>query len=1018
MTADGHCNLNKISENQKTCRQADFEKMNFANTQHVMVDATHQQPSVATSAGLAGASAPFQSQLWEQSAGSGAMTSNPATALPADTVLLRGAADAEAQRPANHQREPQGAEAVPLQASLEPATGKDLAADPSGPVCSVAAVQVQQDGLHSAPLAPPGVLEDHTVAPAAGADAHADQQGSISMAACQETGALDQQEQAAPLVEEGFVGGLAAGGLGSRDAKGGCSRTVSQSPPLAAESDPFAEDDKRPSPGASDSDVQFSEDDKASQDADSDYVFSDEEEERKKKRWLRPTPEGARRSKRLKDEVADGAEGQQRVSRRQAAQETSTAQPSRTASDDYSEAIVSPLGTVVKRELTQEEVDADVKVVQGMWEMASVLDFLRKFKPQLKLSRDFGADELERVLVTSAGDGGLLADVHIDLMRGISPKNEVNPANWAVHLANKIKYHWKNLADGTPCPFKPEKYFEAVTYATLPSQQRVRTLNYLCCIRADKEDIQERMMAAENPRPAPKPAAPPRPPRPVRGQAPPPEPVEETLDTFRREPTGTDASGITYYFFEMSDSIGFRLYREIPAELVPANRADNAGKGCAAAAADLGAPEKADAAGGTDNQPDAPVQAQKQGPKGRGGKRKKVATLVLPPPPPAGKWELVASSLPELQSVGERLTRSMKPQDKELGKTITDKAVQLVSDLEARQEAEDRRARAERRVQKKLGVDVQAEFGRARRERRNINYAFTDYDDVIRSAIKRSSRRDESPEEGGRRRRAPSPPKPDPVAEAQRGLRRGRSAAAIHEDVSMGDLSERQLRLLARSRSASGVSDTHEPQEDEHEPQPQGHAGHDEWREGRQGFTLLPGAGRQWASYDHAQVELRAQPDQEAWDPAEQRLHHHHYQALQHEQHCDLPQHSHQLHHHHQQHQQYYQQLQQEQDMYRGYSNLGKEFPELGRQQYVQVFHQDHTGQEYHTTYHNAQQQGMHQESTNQAGSAQHNQQQQQHAGRRGAAKRRVFYDQYEEYVETGEDAGQVSDDEYDPRND
>lgn len=39
-------------------------------------------------------------------------------------------------------------------------------------------------------------------------------------------------------------------------------------------------------------------------------------------------------------------------------------------------------------------------------------------RPQLKLSRDFGADELERVLVSSAGDGGLLADVHIVSWRG------------------------------------------------------------------------------------------------------------------------------------------------------------------------------------------------------------------------------------------------------------------------------------------------------------------------------------------------------------------------------------------------------------------------------------------------------------------------------------------------------------------------------------------------------------------------------------------------------------------------
>lgn len=35
-----------------------------------------------------------------------------------------------------------------------------------------------------------------------------------------------------------------------------------------------------------------------------------------------------------------------------------------------------------------------------------------------------------------------------------------------------------------------------------------------------------------------------------------PEPGEETIDSFRREPTGTDAAGCVYYFFEMGDTIG------------------------------------------------------------------------------------------------------------------------------------------------------------------------------------------------------------------------------------------------------------------------------------------------------------------------------------------------------------------------------------------------------------------------------------------------------------------------------
>ena len=33
-----------------------------------------------------------------------------------------------------------------------------------------------------------------------------------------------------------------------------------------------------------------------------------------------------------------------------------------------------------------------------------------------------------------------------DLMRGISPKSDVSSTNWTVHLANKIKYHWKALS--------------------------------------------------------------------------------------------------------------------------------------------------------------------------------------------------------------------------------------------------------------------------------------------------------------------------------------------------------------------------------------------------------------------------------------------------------------------------------------------------------------------------------------------------------------------------------------------
>ncbi|GAB4823251.1 hypothetical protein N2152v2_010297 [Parachlorella kessleri] len=755
----------------------------------------------------------------------------PAAPVPiaADTQRELGSAAALAHPGEVPRHPPTGQPAVAP--ALVPPVQQDEAAAAGAAAIGVAAGEV----LHAMPVAAGLALDTAGLGATAhlygsGVNGHipiptADPAGALAAAAAAPQGAAEVQP-GGPGIPAAAAAAAAVSAAADGSGAAGQQRSGSVTPAItagAAESDPLAGTDA-PSRGDKDSDFRFSEDEEEegrSGEEDSDYVFSDEEEEHKRKRWMRPTPEGARRSKRHRGEgdgeLGDGGEGGER-------RDGSTAQPSRAGSEDLSEVVVSPIGQIIKREVSAEQAEAEVRAIQNMWEMASILDFLRRFRPQIKLSREFGADELERVLVTSAGDGGLLADVHIDLMRGISPKSDVSPANWAVHLANKIKYHWKTLSDGTPCPFKPEKYFEAATYAMLPSSQRVKALNFLCSIRADKEDIQERILASENnPKPpAPKPPAPLPPARPARStraqsQAPTPEPADETLDSFRREPTGVDASGNAYYFFDMAESIGFRLYREIPYDLMSAKEREEAaadGPADGAGAAAIAAAEEA--------------QSRRRD-RRRGRKQastRKGGSLQLPNPPAAGKWELLASTLEELQAVGERLSRSLKPQDGELGQLISDKAARLVTDLQSRQEAEERRLKAERRVQKKLGVDVAAEFGRARRERRNINYAFTDYDDVIRSAIKRSAR--DSPEElSGRRRRNNSPPRYDPILEAQRGLRRGRSAAAIHEEVLPGDLNERQLRLMARSRSASGVAELQQAAEEDAAEAAAAAAGHD-----------------------------------------------------------------------------------------------------------------------------------------------------------------------------------------------
>ncbi|KAL6766425.1 hypothetical protein ACKKBG_A35950 [Auxenochlorella protothecoides x Auxenochlorella symbiontica] len=449
----------------------------------------------------------------------------------------------------------------------------------------------------------------------------------------------------------------------------------------------------------------------------------------------------------------------------------------------------------VERPLTAAEVAAGLRTVQGMWEMAAVLDFLTLFKPQLRLSRELGADELEHVLVTSAGDGGLLADLHADLLRGISPKSVIDPGNWVVHLANKIKFHWKGAPGGEPCPFRPEKYFEAVTYAGLPVEQRVKALHFVCCVRLDREDCQARIEEALRPRTrkelaaieaAKEAAAAARPTRGSRAAAAAFQPPED-VDSFRREAIGAEASGISYYY--LTGEMGSRLFRDIPAEL-----ARRQGPGGA---------DRGQGSGEEESGPEADFAERKGGKKRRG----RAAAYVVPPAPAPGAWELLATTVPQMESIGERLHRSMKPQDKAVGRVILE---DLVPRLQERQAAEAKRLKATERVARRLGEPSlygDEPGGRSRRERRAVNYAFTDYDDMLRSAIRRSQRSgetgDEFLEEGRRGKRGASPVRLDPAVEAQMGLRRGRSVAGHHSGAEeVPEINERALRQAAAAQKA------------------------------------------------------------------------------------------------------------------------------------------------------------------------------------------------------------------------
>jgi len=534
-------------------------------------------------------------------------------------------------------------------------------------------------------------------------------------------------------------------------------------------------------------------------------------------------------------------------------------------------AYASPANVVLQRDfLTAEAIDAEIKALQGMWEMASILDFFHLFRKQLKLTRHFAASELERVLVTSPGDTGLLADVHIDLMRGISPKNEISTANWQIHLANKIKFHWRNLNDGTVCPFKPEKYLEAISYAELPAAYRVRALHFLCCIRLDREDIGLRMFEAERPKTeaemaeieAAQEAARLRASRSTRSSRVTTEDSIETelldtLDTFRREPTGFDSSGAAYYYFDHVETTGFRVYKEIvvdPNKKSAHKDKDNTTNN-----------DDDDDLSPEDLEREAAERAAAESKMGRKRRERALRKMPLvkskyalrdhPKPKP---WKLVANTLEELVALGEGLAfgEASLEADKTLGQLILE---EFVPQLQEKAEAEEKKRRAAERVRSRLGVGndrgqgggggdsyygrdsngggsntagggtgggdknaaVGGVNGRSRRARTQVNYAFNEYDLMLKSAIRRSQKggRDDSPSGlvdqdgggggGGRRsRRGGSPVILTGEEAAMLGLRRGRShtTGGMYGVDSGTELNERALRQQRAERNPSPTS--------------------------------------------------------------------------------------------------------------------------------------------------------------------------------------------------------------------
>ncbi|CAL4944929.1 unnamed protein product [Urochloa decumbens] len=172
--------------------------------------------------------------------------------------------------------------------------------------------------------------------------------------------------------------------------------------------------------------------------------------------------------------------------------------------------------------------------LRGMWELASVLNFLHVFRPLLNVTVEFTAEELEDAIITP---NGTLDDVHMPLLKSIPPVNRMamGRGTWVTVLCKKLKHWWHWVAEGD-LPIVASHGAEIELYRALDPATRLVILKAICDIRCEQEDIRNFIDSSLK-----------------RGYH---------LPIFRKERIGGDSHGISYWY-EDDPILGHRLYREI-----------------------------------------------------------------------------------------------------------------------------------------------------------------------------------------------------------------------------------------------------------------------------------------------------------------------------------------------------------------------------------------------------------------------------------------------------------------------
>uniref|UniRef100_A0A7N0VEY5 DDT domain-containing protein n=1 Tax=Kalanchoe fedtschenkoi TaxID=63787 RepID=A0A7N0VEY5_KALFE len=171
--------------------------------------------------------------------------------------------------------------------------------------------------------------------------------------------------------------------------------------------------------------------------------------------------------------------------------------------------------------------------LRGMWELASVLNFLHAFRHLLNINIEFSAEEFETALLSP---NDTLSDIHIPLLKAIPPitRMALGRKTWVTVLCRKLRDWWHWVADGD-IPIVASHGAETDVYHGLDPGVRVLILKALCDIRVEQEDIRSYIDLSIK-----------------RGVH---------LSGFRKERVGGDSYGISYWY-EDDPVIGHRLYRE------------------------------------------------------------------------------------------------------------------------------------------------------------------------------------------------------------------------------------------------------------------------------------------------------------------------------------------------------------------------------------------------------------------------------------------------------------------------